>query len=84
MAKWVGVEPEIIAMGKYRANFLRREQWWVGWTDDVPGALTQGETLEEARENLRDAIRLMQEPVSVEEQLPDASPSDLIQEVIEA
>lgn len=83
MAKWVGAEPEIIHMGKYRASFLRREQWWVGWTDDVPGALTQGETLEEARENLRDAIRLMQEPVSVEE-LPDASPADLIQEVIEA
>ena len=62
---------------------MRREQWWVGWTDDVPGALTQGETLEEARENLRDAIRLMQEPVPVEE-LPEASPSDLIQEVIEA
>jgi len=70
-------------VGKYRANFLRREQWWVGWTDDVPGALTQGETLEEARENLRDAIRLMQEPVRIED-LPDASPSDLIQEVIEA
>ena len=70
-------------MGKYRANFLRREQWWVGWTDDVPGALTQGETLEEARENLRDAIRLMQEPVRIED-LPDASPSQLVQEVIEA
>jgi len=70
-------------MGKYRANFLRRERWWVGWTDDVPGALTQGETLEEARENLRDAIRLMQEPVQVED-LPDAPPMQLVQEVIEA
>jgi predicted RNase H-like HicB family nuclease len=70
-------------MAKYRASFLRREEWWVGWTDDVPGALTQGKTLEEARDNLRDAIRLMKEPVPVEE-LPDASPSDLIREVLEA
>jgi len=83
LANRVAAEPEITVMGKYRANFLRREQWWVGWTDDVPGALTQGATLEEARENLRDAIRLMQEPVRIED-LPDASPAQLVQEVIEA
>ncbi|MBI2481017.1 MAG: type II toxin-antitoxin system HicB family antitoxin [Planctomycetia bacterium] len=70
-------------MGKYRANFVHREKWWVGWTDDVPGALTQGETLDEVRENLRDAIRLMQKQVPVDE-LPEPLPSELIQEVIEA
>jgi len=48
-------------MAKYRATFLKREKWWVGWTDDVPGALTQGKTLREARDNLRDAIALMLE-----------------------
>lgn len=70
-------------MGKYKASFWRREEWWVGWTDDVPGALTQGATLEEARENLRDAIRLMQETGPFEE-LPEPSASELIHEVIEA
>jgi predicted RNase H-like HicB family nuclease len=45
-----------------RASFLRRDKWWVAWTDDVPGALTQGKTLDEARENLKDAIRMMLEP----------------------
>jgi predicted RNase H-like HicB family nuclease len=69
-------------MGKYKANFLHRKKWWVGWTDDVPGALSQGATLEEVRENLRDAIRLMEKPVPVDE-LPEPLPSELIQEVIE-
>ncbi len=54
---------------KIRANFVKDGKWWVAWTEDVPGALTQGETLEEARENLVDAIRMMQEPVDLS-QLP--------------
>jgi len=70
-------------MAKYRANFLRRENWWVAWSDDAPGALTQGKTLDEARENLRDAIRLMHAAVNVDE-LPTAPQPELIQEVIEA
>ena len=37
----------------------------VGWTDDVPGALTQGATLEEARENLIDAVRMIRESVDL-------------------
>ena len=68
-------------MAKYDATFLRRDDWWIAWSDDVPGALTQGATLEEARENLKDAIALMLEPVDVE-QLPEAS-SELVREVIE-
>ncbi len=47
----------------YRATFLKRKNWWVAWSEDVPGALTQGRTLSQARANLRDAIRLMLEPV---------------------
>ena len=50
------------AKRKYQAHFLRRGRWWVAWTDDLPGALTQGRTLKEARENLKDAIALMLEP----------------------
>jgi len=30
---------------------------YVAWVEELPGAITQGETLEETRENLRDAIR---------------------------
>jgi len=50
---------------KIRANFVKNGKWWVAWTDDVSGALTQGATLEEARENLIDAVRMIQEPVDI-------------------
>lgn len=57
---------------KIRANFAKHGKWWIAWTDDVPGALTQGSTLAEARENLVDAVRMVQEPVSLS-QLPRKS-----------
>jgi hypothetical protein len=37
---------------KIQASFVRDGKWWVAWSDDVAGALTQGATLKEARENL--------------------------------
>jgi predicted RNase H-like HicB family nuclease len=55
----------------YEATFLKRGRWWVAWSADVPGALTQGRTLAEAKANLRDAIRLMLEPVDMRK-LPTA------------
>jgi predicted RNase H-like HicB family nuclease len=48
---------------EYTGHFLDRGKWWVAWTDEVSGAVTQGRTLREARENLKDAIALMLEPV---------------------
>ncbi len=50
---------------KLQANFVQDGKWWVAWTDDVPGALTQGVTLEEARENLIDGVRLIREPIDL-------------------
>jgi len=50
---------------KIQASFIQEGNWWVGWTDDVPGALTQGATLKEARENLIDAVRMMREPIDL-------------------
>jgi predicted RNase H-like HicB family nuclease len=59
-------------MKNYHATFLKRGKWWVAWCEDVPGALTQGRTLTEARSNLRDALRLMLEPVDLKG-MPKAS-----------
>lgn len=50
---------------KIKAIFVQDGKWWVAWTDEVPGALTQGATLEEARENLIDAVHCIQEPVDL-------------------
>lgn len=54
---------------KIRANLVQRGKGWVAWTKDVPEALTQGATLEEARENLVDAIHMSQEPVDLSQLL---------------
>ncbi len=50
---------------KIKANFIKDGKWWVAWTEDAPGALTQGKTQEEARENLIDAVNLMREPIDL-------------------
>ncbi|MDP3297538.1 MAG: type II toxin-antitoxin system HicB family antitoxin [Thermodesulfovibrionia bacterium] len=50
---------------KIKATFVKDGKWWVAWTDDVPGALTQGKTIEEAKENLVDAIHEMQRPIDI-------------------
>ena len=34
---------------------------YVAFCEEIPGAITEGDTLEEARENLKDAIQLMLE-----------------------
>ena len=68
------------AKRKFRCRFLRRGKWWVAWTDDLPGALTQGRTIEEARENLKDAIALMLEPVEVK--APGKAQERLVEEVL--
>ena len=34
---------------------------YVAYTEELPGAITEGDTLEEARENLRDAVAILLE-----------------------
>ena len=34
---------------------------YVSYVEELPGAISEGETLEEARENLRDAVELLLE-----------------------
>ncbi|HIE14931.1 TPA: type II toxin-antitoxin system HicB family antitoxin [Candidatus Bathyarchaeota archaeon] len=41
------------------------EGWYVGRLKEVPGVFSQGESLEELEENIRDAYRLM-----VKEEVP--------------
>lgn len=41
----------------WTATYVRDGEWIVGWIDEVPGAMSQGRTLEETRENVRDALR---------------------------
>ena len=34
---------------------------YTAYTEELPGAISEGDTLEEARENLRDAVRVLLE-----------------------
>lgn len=46
---------------EFTAVFRKVPQGYVGFVEELPGANTQGDTLEEARENLREATRLVLE-----------------------
>lgn len=43
----------------YTAVFEQDGKWWIGDVEELPGANTQGATLEEAREILKGAIALI-------------------------
>lgn len=45
----------------FTAVYKRDGEWWVGFVAEIPGANTQGATLEEARENLKEAVRMVLE-----------------------
>lgn len=45
----------------YHAVFKKDGKWFVGWIEEVPGAHSQGHTLREAKENLKDALQLILE-----------------------
>jgi len=46
---------------KLTAVFRKVPEGYVGFVEELPGANTQGSTLEEARENLREAVELVLE-----------------------
>jgi len=37
----------------------KRGNWYVGYVEELPGVNTQGKTLKEVRENLKEAIQLI-------------------------
>jgi predicted RNase H-like HicB family nuclease len=43
------------------AVFQKVPEGFIGFVEELPGANTQGNTLEEARENLREAVQLVLE-----------------------
>lgn len=69
-------------MSTYTAIFEQDGDWWIGYVEELPGANTQGRTLEEARENLKDAIQLLLE-VRRNEIQQDISGKDIVREVLE-
>ena len=48
-------------MEKFTAVFEQEDEWWMAYVEELPGANTQGATLDEARDNLKEAIQLIVE-----------------------
>jgi predicted RNase H-like HicB family nuclease len=46
---------------EFTAVFQKVPEGYIGFVEELPGANTQGATLEEARENLREAVVLVLE-----------------------
>lgn len=53
-------------LSHFTLEYWIEDKWYVGRLKEVPGVFSQGESLEELEENVRDAYRLMME----EEDLP--------------
>lgn len=46
---------------QFTAIFMQVPEGYIAFVEELPGANTQGDTLEEARENLREAVELILE-----------------------
>lgn len=43
----------------FTAVYLKQGKWYLGWVEEVPGVNTQGKTLKETKENLKEALEMI-------------------------
>ena len=48
-------------MQQFTAVYKKHGKWFLGWVEEIPGVNTQGRTLREAKENLKEALSLILE-----------------------
>ena len=46
---------------EFTAIYQKRGKWTLAWIEEIPGVNTQGRTLKEAKENLKEALQLVME-----------------------
>jgi len=46
-------------LNNFTAVFKKEDTCWIGFVEELPGANTQGDTLEEVRKNLKEAVLLI-------------------------
>lgn len=46
---------------EFTAVFEKHRRWYIAYVEEIPGVNTQGRTLAEARENLKEALHLILE-----------------------
>ena len=45
----------------FEATIEKRDKWYIGWVSAVPGAFSQGRTIKEVEDNLKEAVQLILE-----------------------
>lgn len=48
-------------IGQFTAVYIKRGKWYIGYAEEIPGANTQGKTLNEVKRNLKEALALVLE-----------------------
>ena len=48
-------------IGQFTAVYMKRGKWYVGYVEEIPGVNTQGKTLTEVKQNLREALVMVME-----------------------
>ncbi|MDP3052755.1 MAG: type II toxin-antitoxin system HicB family antitoxin [bacterium] len=46
---------------QFTAIYKKSGKWYLGWIEEIPGVNTQGKTLKETKENLKEAVLLILE-----------------------
>lgn len=46
---------------QFTAIYKKQGKWYLGWIEEIPGVNTQGKTLNEVKDNLKDALSLILE-----------------------
>ena len=46
---------------EFTAIYKKSGKWFLAWVEEIPGINTQGKTLKEAKENLKEALSLILE-----------------------
>ena len=46
---------------QFTAVYKKSGKWYLSWIEEIPGVNTQGKTLKETKENLKDALLLIVE-----------------------
>lgn len=50
---------------QFTAIYKKQGKWFIGWIEEIPGVNTQGRTLKETKENLKEALWLILETNSI-------------------
>ena len=48
-------------IGQFTAVYMKKGKWYIGYVEEISGVNTQGKTLGQAKENLKEALQLVLE-----------------------